>query len=71
MKKRKWILREVLASERLKTPVYFKGMAAIGPMSTSDLKKAERFVSQRDAMMSPAYSHTLSCYEAEQEPKPR
>lgn len=65
----KWILRETLASKRLKTPIYFKGMTAIGPMSTSDLKKAERFDSERDAMMSPAYTHALSCYEPEQEPK--
>lgn len=63
----KWILRETLSSEKLKTPIYFKGITAIGPMSTPNLEQAQRFNSKQEAMMSPAYVHPLSFYEPEKE----
>jgi hypothetical protein len=65
---KRWVLRETLASEKLKQPIYFMEMVAIGPRSTSSLAKAKRFENRQAAMMSPAYSHALSCYEAELEP---
>lgn len=61
----KWILRETLASERQKKPIYFKQMTAIGPMSTAKREEAAEFSSKQEAMMSPAYTHSLSCYEPE------
>ena len=64
--KQTWILRETLVSEKLKKPIYFCQMTAIGPMSTDDAAKAERFDSKQEAMMSPAYVHALSFYEPEQ-----
>lgn len=65
----KWVLRETLASKKLKKPIYFKGMTAIGPMSTPELGDATRFGSKQEAMMSPAYVHPQSFYEPEREPK--
>lgn len=64
----KWILKEILASERGKQPIYFSGITAIGPMSTPNLARAQRFSSKQEAMMSPAYVHPLSFYEPEIEP---
>lgn len=62
----KWILRETLASEKQNKPIYFCKMTGIGPMSTDDLDKAQKFTSKQEAVMSPAYVHPLSFYEPEE-----
>lgn len=49
VKTAKWILRETLASERQKKPIYFYKMTAIGPMSTPDVSKAQRFNDKQEA----------------------
>lgn len=67
MAETKWILKEVLASDKLKKPIYFKAITSIGPCSTDEIEQAARFSSKQEAMMCPAYVHPFSCYEPEQE----
>lgn len=61
-----WILVEELASKQQKRPIYFQKQTAIGPMSTADLDKAQRFDSKQEAMMTPAYTHSMSFYEPQE-----
>jgi len=58
-----WVLIETLATEREGRPIYFRFMTAIGPCATAELEEAKRFSSERSAMRSPAYRHSLSFYE--------
>lgn len=60
-----YVLREELASKRRGYPIYFEQWTAIGPCCTSDLEKAARFVSEQDAMHSPAFTHWLSFFKPE------
>lgn len=58
-----WVLVETLASENWGSTLYFREMAAIGPMTTAFMTQAATFETEQAAMQSPAYSHALSCYE--------
>lgn len=60
-----WILRETLASQQQRKPIYFKCITEFGPCSTTEIDQAARFASKQEAMMSPAYVHPLSFYEPE------
>ncbi len=44
---------------------YFQQWTGIGPCATQTRGEAERFVSKRKAMQSPAYSFALTFYEPE------
>ena len=52
-----WVLKDELTGK------YFKQWTDIGPAATNSLKEAERFDSERAAMMSPAYSHSMTFFE--------
>lgn len=57
MEKEKWVLRNSLGGK------YFAKWTGIGPASTDDVSKAEVFASKEEAMISPAYTFSLTFFE--------
>lgn len=59
----RYVLKCEIASKQRNKPVYYKQWTGIGPMYTECLNEAERFNSEQEAMQSPAYYHSLTCFE--------
>lgn len=47
---------------------YFMEWTGIGPACTRKLAKAARFTTKREAMASPAFSFSLTCFEPKKVP---
>ena len=55
-----WVLKDTVSGK------YFKLMASIGPALCGDIGSAQKFESREAAVLHPAYSFPLTCFEPEE-----